>query len=371
MENVENIQNAEIKRKIETFFENKLIRMEEKFISDYEILRGFSILYTEMYHDFQENIIPNSIKEDSKSNKKDNLDVTKSINQTPKRDRSRTPINSAKPTKKEEETKSLTTNKNIKSSTSNIKERDRSKTPITTKDKPNEDTKRVLKKDSNSSGLNKSTNNLPTIKNVKKNEALNKSTNNLTTLKNDDKIDMVHKTIENKPEKLIKKDKEVNPKNIKREMTPTPLSKKNALDISQDDSKSLNAKEIKQHSHKSSTKDVKEPKKMNLTKRGTVSTPFIKGDLEAIPINTSKRNTVTAIKKNVIDNSKIKTQISNEESLKKEEDEKNESENKEKTETSDTVSSKKQFKIDLSNRKPKIEFSNKYIECLSIVSNST
>ena len=54
---MENNQNSELQKKLEEYFLNILDKMEEKFNNDYDTLRGISIRYTEMYHDYNENMI--------------------------------------------------------------------------------------------------------------------------------------------------------------------------------------------------------------------------------------------------------------------------------------------------------------------------
>jgi len=144
-----------------------------------------------------------------------------------------------------------------------------------------------------------------------------KSTNNLPTLK-DKKKDSVVKADVKKIEKGRKTDKdEGTAKNTKRDMTPTPGSKKNgALDLS---NASVDDKQTPKNTNSNNFKkqqDKKTPLQSgNTTKRGTAVGLSLKSPLDTgLASARDKRNTVINTKKINIDNIEI---ISKEENEKK------------------------------------------------------
>lgn len=400
MENIETIENNntptmfDIKSKLQEIFDEKILKMEEKFPIDYDILRGYSIEFTECFHEFQDNIYP--IVLDLLNPKKINqsLDLTKSTAETPgkKLDRSRTPVRNSKQITKKEEIPVDKNNQTLK-----LPPRDRAKTPGPIKDSSS---KILNKKD-----LKKDTENITT-----------KSTNLLPTLKNSKKeIDIKNRTIEAKPEKenFVKKKDVTTKQPPKRDLTPTPFSKKGALDISHISQDDVKEKEINNliknyQTKKASVKEMpKDDRLYHTNKRPTVSGLTDKSKTEKTQSESSSKSkrgstgSVQVEKKVIRGERKEDSTIINEEnggtSAKEIQLEKKQSEvivsnetqkndvtdqiqNEKVSEFNDnsnptcTVNDNSQTKphiVDLSNKKQKkIIFSNKYIECLYLASNN-
>ena len=366
MEN--NETTFDMKSKLEEMFENKLQHMEEKFVNDYEVLRGYSIEYTEAYHNFNENIYP--IVLDFLNTKKttQSMDLSQSISQTPAKrgaDRSRTPVRAVKPPvgKKEDVPDRNAQTQKIAANGG------RSKTPVMTKEKP---IKKDLKKDTENP-TTKSTNLLPTVKHVK--------------------VDQKMKTIEaksEKPEKFVKK--ENHSKTIpKRDMTPTPVSKKNALDISHDDHKGHEINIKNYNTKKASIKEVpKDDRLYHTNKRPTVtglsgslsnnSSTIKEGSEFTSKTPLSKRNSTGADKKLIPESVKIiksektpeaEDNLNNGGSQKKETKGETKQEQGEDEKIEKISEFNKTVIVDLATRKPKLlSFTNKNVECLFIASNS-
>jgi hypothetical protein len=404
MENNETIENNktptfDIKSKLQEMFDEKFLKMEEKFPIDYEILRGYSIEYTEVYHDFQDNIYPIILEIFNPKKVNQSLDLSKSTTEAAKRaDRSRTPVRSSKQISKKDELP-VDGNKNNQNNphnphnqTQKLPPRDRAKTPGPIKDS---NSKILNKKD-----LKKDTENITT-----------KSTNLLPTLKNSKKeLDIKNRTIEAKPEKekFVKKEPTTK-QSIKRDLTPTPISKKGALDIShisQDDHKEKEINNIIKNyqTKKASVKEMpKDDRLYHTNKRPTVSGLSDKSKIEKAQSESSskasntKRGSTGSVhgEVKVIRGEKIEeSAISKEEnggtsgtsgtsraSVKETQPEKHQSEVKDQNHSekvsefntdNNTANDNSRIKtkiVDLSKIKQnKITFSNKNIECLYLAS---
>lgn len=289
MENSENNFQLELTNKLAEFFDSKLSKLNEKLENDYETLRSLSIAFTGMYHDYNDNILPNvPVKAAPKPSLKDSIDFNKKIQQTPKTARSKTPLRPVPKSAKKDEPEhfeKIEKRRPIKNSTENLKTLERSKTPIL-----NRETDKKENKKEKDLQLNKSTNNLPSLRNNKKienkekekeKEKLNKSINENNSSKNDKLV--------------IKKatDRDINPKQLKRDLTPKPSIKKNVLDRSMDDSK-LRKETSKA---KNSLRESKDDRKISHLKRNTnfsSTNVIIKGGNGNAPDSTtnSKRATI-------------------------------------------------------------------------------
>jgi len=92
---MEIINRVLLEDKIYEMFEEALNHMEEKFNNDYDELRNLSIIYTEMYHDINDNITPQiiSLEENSVSiNSIITNEISLKDNYTTYNDRSKTPV---------------------------------------------------------------------------------------------------------------------------------------------------------------------------------------------------------------------------------------------------------------------------------------
>lgn len=371
MEPTNDSRNADFKSKLEDCFGNLLLRYEEKFPNDYEVLRGLSNDYTDMYHELYDQILPSVntpglSAENSTMNHSTGVGNDSHVLQTQKStkvdNRSKTPLKMPpSKVKKDDEVKFEKNEKNIikinktavhspnkKDTTPNSpKNKERPKTPIKggvdTKDNNNTKSVRDLKKDTDNAGGNKSTNNLPTVKR--------------SIAKNDTK---------QPPVKKVEKD---NTKTIKRDLTPTPMLKKNkALDTSADDVKS-HKKDADANAFTGNKFNKKEEVK---GKRGTATNLHIKGGVEAVA-SKNKRNTADN-KKITIDNIKINSHNSKDKLQDNLEADKIENaiENNEDTGIKDKIDLAEIIRNAIQNKikQKKYEFSSNKIESLYIVSNS-